>query len=44
VEEHFYEILNGDCKETNRPEGHQLDYCKEPIEMDTGSFTIQELR
>ena len=42
--EHFYEILNVACEETDFPEGCQLDDWEEPIEMDTGPFTIQELR
>ena len=42
--EHFYEILNVACEETDLPDGCQLGDCEDPIEMDTGSFTIQEMR
>jgi len=42
--EHFYEILNVTCEETDLPEGCQLGDCEDPIEMDTDPFTIQELR
>ena len=42
--EHFYEILNVACEGTDLPEGWQLDDCEQPIEVDTGPFTIQELR
>ena len=42
--EHFYEILNVSCEESDLPEGCQLGDCEDPIEMDTGPFTIQELR
>jgi len=36
--------LNVGCEETDLPEGCQLGDCKDPIEMDTGPFTILELR
>ena len=42
--EHFYEVLNVACDETDLPEGCQLGDCEDPIEMDTGPFTILELR
>jgi len=35
--EHFYEILDVSCEETDLPERCQLDYCEESTEMDTGS-------
>ena len=35
-------MLNVACEETDLMEGCQL-YCKEPIEMDRASFTIQKL-
>ena len=40
----FYEILNVACEETDPTEGCQLGECEDPIEMDTGPFTIQEPR
>ena len=43
-QEHFYEILNVACEEIDLPEGGELGDCVDPIEMDTGPFTIQELR
>ena len=39
--EHFYEILNVVCEETDLPEGCQLNDCKEPIDMNTGPFNLQ---
>ena len=42
--EHFYENLKVACEETDLPDGCQLGDCEDPIEMDTGSFTIQEMR
>ena len=42
--EHFYEILNVFCEEADLTEGCQLGDCEDPIDMDTGPFTIQELR
>ena len=42
--EHFSEILSVACEETYLPDGCQLGDCKDPIEVGTGPFTIQELR
>ncbi|KAL9953885.1 hypothetical protein ACROYT_G041433 [Oculina patagonica] len=42
--EHFYEVLNVACEESDFPEGCQLDACKGPIEIDTSPFAIQEVR
>ena len=42
--EHFYEILNVSCEKSELLEGCQLGDCEYPIQVDTGPFTIQELR
>ena len=44
VLERWKEILNVSCEESDLPEECQLGDCVDPIEMDRGPFTVQELR